>query len=80
MSRGIVDSHTYRIKRGATSASEIGRENRHESQSQVQPSTPVIRCDCCFLKTEEDAPMFSVLIGIDTVYKQMVAVPDEKEG
>ena len=28
-----------------------GRENRHESRSQNQPGTPVIQCDCCFLKT-----------------------------
>ena len=27
-----------------------GRENRHVSRSQNQPSTPVIQCDYCFLK------------------------------
>ena len=49
-----------------------GRENRHVSRSQNQPGTPVIQCDYCFLKTEEDAPMVTVLVAIDTVYKQMV--------
>ena len=57
-----------------------GRENRHESRSQVQPGTPVIQCDYCFLKTEEDAPMITVLLAIDRVYKQMVAIPLEKKG
>ena len=52
-----------------------GRENRHESRSQNQPDIPVIQCDCCFLKTEEDPPMVTVLVDIDTVYKQMVAIP-----
>ena len=47
-------------------------DNRHESPSQVQPGTPVIQCDCCFLRTEEDASMITVLVAIDTVYKQMV--------
>ena len=44
-----------------------GRENRHVSRSQNQPGTPVIQCDFCFLKTEEDAPMVTVLVAIDTV-------------
>ena len=57
-----------------------GRENRHESRSQSQPGTPVIQRDYCFLKTEEDAPMVTVLVAMDTVYKQMVAVPLEKKG
>ena len=57
-----------------------GRENRHESRSQNQPGRHVIQCDDCFLKTEEDAPMISVLVAIDTVYKQMVAIPLEKKG
>ena len=59
-----------------------GREYRHESrpQNQPQPGTPVIQCDYCFLKTEEDAPMVTVLVAIDTVYKQMVAIPLEKKG
>ena len=57
-----------------------GRENRHVSRSQNQPGTPVIQCDYCFLKTEEDAPMVTVLVAIDTVYKQMVAIPLEKKG
>ena len=39
-----------------------GRENRDVSWSQNQPGTPVIQCDCCFLKTEEDAPMVTVLV------------------
>ena len=52
-----------------------GRENRHVSRSQNQPRTPVIHCDYCFLKTEED-----VLVAIDTVYKQMVGTPFEKKG
>ena len=56
-----------------------GRENRHVSRSQNQPGTPVIQCDYCFLKTEEDAPMVTVLVAIDTVYKQMVAIPLEKK-
>ena len=33
-----------------------GREYRHEARSQVQPGTPVVPCDYCFLKTEEDEP------------------------
>ena len=37
-----------------------GRENRHVSRSQNQPGTRVIPCDCCFVKTEEDAPMATV--------------------
>ena len=57
-----------------------GRENRHESRSQTQPGTPVIQCDYCFLKTEDDSPMITVLVAIDTVYKQMVAIPLEKTG
>ena len=57
-----------------------GRENRHESRSQVQPGTPVIQFYCCLRKTEEDAPMVTVLVAVDTVYKQMVAIPFEKKG
>ena len=57
-----------------------GRENRHEARSQNQPGTPVIRCDDCFLKTEEDAPMVTVLVAVDAVYRQMVAIPLEKTG
>ena len=56
-----------------------GRENRHEARSQVQSSTPDIQCDDCFLKTEEDAPMITVLVAMDTVFKQMVAIPLEKK-
>ena len=66
MSRGIMDSHTYRIMHGAKSASQLAREKRdmnHDHKS--QPGTPVIQCDCCFLKTEEDAPMIAVLVAID---------------
>ena len=44
-----------------------GRKNRHVSRSQNQPGTPVIQCDYCFLKTEEDAPMVTVLVAIDSV-------------
>ena len=57
-----------------------GRENRLESRSQVQPGTPVIQCDYCFLKTDEEAPIITVLVAIDTVYKHMVAIPTEKKG
>ena len=57
-----------------------GRENRHVSRSQNQPRTHVIQCDYCFLKTQEDAPMVTVLVAMDTVYKQMVAIPLEKKG
>ena len=57
-----------------------GRPKRHESRSQNQPGTPVIQCDYCFLKTEEDAPILTVLVATDTVYKQMVAFPLEKKG
>ena len=56
------------------------RENRHVSRSQNQPGTPVIQCDNCFLKTEEDAPMVTVLVAVDTVYEQMVAIPLEMKG
>ena len=77
----IMDSHICRINLGATFVSELaGEENRHVSRSQNQPGTPVIQCDYCFLKTEEDAPMVTVLVAIDTVYKQMVAIPLEKKG
>ena len=41
-----------------------GRENRHVSRTQNQPGTPVVHCDCCFLKTEEDAPMGTVLAAV----------------
>ena len=57
-----------------------GREHRHVSRSQNQPGRPVIKCDYCFLKTEKDAPMVTVLVAIDTVYKQMVAILFEKKG
>ena len=57
-----------------------GRENRHVSRSQNQPGTPVIQCDYCFLKTEEDAPMVTVSVAIDTVHKQMVAILLETKG
>ena len=57
-----------------------GRENRHVSRSQNQPGTPVIQCDDSFVKTEEDAPVVTVLVATDTVYKQMVAIPLEKKG
>ena len=49
-----------------------GRE-KHEARSQVQPGTPVIQCDYCFLNTEEE-------VAIDTVYKQMVAITLEENG
>ena len=32
------------------------------------------------MKTEEDAPMATVLVAINTVYKQMVAILLEKKG
>ena len=37
-------------------------------------STPVIQFDYCFLKTEDDAPMITVLVAIDTI-----AIPLEKK-
>ena len=37
-------------------------------------------CDCCVLKTEEDAPMVTVLVATDAVYNQMVAIFLEKKG
>ena len=46
----------------------------------TSPDTPVIQCDYCFRKTEEDAPVVTVLVATDTVYKQMVAIPLEKKG
>ena len=56
-----------------------GRENRHVPRSQNQPGTPFIQCDCCFLKSEDDAPMVTVLMARDRVHKQMVAIPLEKK-
>ena len=44
-----------------------GRENRHVSRSQNQPGTPIIQCDYRFLKTEEDVPMVTILVDIDTL-------------
>ena len=78
----IMDSLTSRVNLGVTSVSELrGRENRHESRSQNPARhSRHSECDHCFLKTEEDAPMVTVLVAIDTVYKQMVAIPLEKEG
>ena len=73
-------SHICRINLGATSVSEIVGEKIDMSRSQNQPGTPVIQCDYCFLKTEEDAPMVTVMVAIDRVYKQMVAIPLEKKG
>ena len=71
-SRGVTDSHTYRINRGATSVSGLaGEKTDMESRSHVQPGTPVIQCDCCFLKTEEYRH------SVQT--KQMVAIPLEKK-
>ena len=63
----IMDSHICRINLGATSVSELAGEKTDVSRSQNQPGTPVIQCDYCFLKTEEDAPMVTVLVAIDTV-------------
>ena len=57
-----------------------GKENPHESRPQNQPGTPVIECDYCFLKTEDDTPMITVLLAIDTVYKQPIAIPLDKKG
>ena len=77
----ILDSLTCHVNLGATCVSELaGEKNRHVSRSQNQPGTPVIQCDYCFLKTEEDAPMVTVLVAIDTECKQMVAIPLKKEG
>ena len=57
-----------------------GKENIHQSRSQAQPGTPVIQCDYCFLKTEEDAPVITVLVAIDTVFQKVVSIPLEQEG
>ena len=57
-----------------------GRENRHVSRSKNQPGTLLIQCDYCFLKTEEDAPMVTVLVATDTVYKQLVAILLRRKG
>ena len=70
------------VKRGYITVSHTchtNLENRHEARSQVQPGTPVIQCDYSFLKTEDDAPMITVLVAIDAVYKQMVAILLRKE-
>ena len=52
-----------------------GRENRRESRSQAKPGTPVTHCDHCFQKTEEDAPMITVLVAIGSVCKQVGCHP-----
>ena len=80
-SADIMHSFTCRINLGATSVSDLMGERTDMSHDHKnQPGTPVIQCDCCFLKTEEDAPMVTVLVAVDTVYKQMVAIPLEKKG
>ena len=75
-----MDSLTCHINFGATSVSDlVGEKTDTSHEHKNQPGTPVIQCDYCFLKTEEDAPMVTVLVAIDTVYKQMVAISLEKK-
>ena len=75
----IMDTHfSYQLWCNVRVRSRGRDNNRHVSRSQNQP--PVIHCDYCFLKTEEDAPMVTVLVAIDTVYKQMIVIPLEKKG
>ena len=77
----IMDSLTSRVNLGVTSVSElVGEKTDMSHDHKNQQGTPVIQCDYCFLKTEEDAPMVTVLVAIDTVCKQMVAIPLEKNG
>ena len=79
MSGGITDTHTYRIKRDGTSASELAEDKKTEMNHDHKSNQARIQCDCCFLKTEEGLPMITVL-AIDTVHKQMVANFCEKKG
>ena len=74
--------HTFcHINLGATSVSElVGEETDTRHGHRFSQAHPVVQYDCCFLKTGEDAPMVTVLVAIDTVYKQMVAIPLEKKG
>ena len=73
-----MDSHICRVNLGATSVSELAGEKTDMSHDHKnQPGTPVIQCDYC---SGKDAPMVTVLVAIDTVYKQMVAIPLEKKG
>ena len=51
-------SHICRINLGATSVSELAGEKTDMCHGH-KTSQPVIQCDYCFLKTEEDAPRHS---------------------
>ena len=59
---------------------ELEGEKTDMSHDHTISQGHVIQCDYCFLSTEEDAPMITVLVAIDTVYKQTVAMPLEKKG
>ena len=58
----------------------LGAQQNNNLQEIHRLGTPVIQCDYCFLKSEEDAPMIRVLIAADAVCTQMVAIPLEKKG
>ena len=76
----IMDSQICRINFGATPVSELVGEKTDMCHDHNQPGTPVTQCDYCFLKTEEDAAMVTVLVAIGTVYEQMVVICLQKKG
>ena len=65
-SGNVIDTHTHLQYQSwcIVCVRARGKGNRHKSRSQFWPGTPVIQCDCCFLKTQEDAPMITVLVAI----------------
>ena len=74
------DSPICRINLGATSVSELAGEKTdmcHDHKtSQAHPSSNATTASW----RQEDAPMVTVLVAIDTMYKQMVAILLEKRG
>ena len=60
-----MDSHTCHINFGCNVCVRARGENTDMSHDHKSSRTPVIQCDYCFLKTEEDAPMMTVLVAID---------------
>ena len=76
-----MDLHICRINLGATSVSELTGEKTDKCHDhKTSQAHPFIQCDYCFLKTEKNAPMVTILVATDTVYEQMVAIPLEKKG
>ena len=80
-SADITASVTCYISNGAMYVSELEGEKTDMSHDhRISQAHQSSNGDYCFLKTEDDAPMITVLVAIDTVYKQTFAIPLEKKG